>query len=297
MWFATFSGFPRRCFMLMLVTLFTCVTTATNAANNDDKQSRNNKPLTLGFFPIISTVALYKRFAPLRDYLSEELGRPVILKTAKDFSTFVRRTDERRYDIVVTAPHFAVRATDSGKYRIRASLLTNVQQLIVVRSDSAITDIRQLAGRRIATPPKGALMTMMGQHLLESAGLVKEKAPGYIAFTSHNAANEAVIAGEVDAAIASSNIIKKAIMRGDALKTLVAGEKLPNMATLVASDLDPVIGDRIVRILVDMKKSDKGRYILKKIAFPGYRPVTARDYEPARPYMDKVRARYDQAQP
>jgi len=47
----------------------------------EDKQA----PFRFGFFPIISTVALYKRFSPLRDYLSAELGRKVLLLTAKDF--------------------------------------------------------------------------------------------------------------------------------------------------------------------------------------------------------------------
>jgi phosphonate transport system substrate-binding protein len=79
-------------------------------ANSGEPANDEEEALTLGYFPLISTVALFKRFAPLRDYLAESLGRPVILQTAKDFSTFLERSDDRAYDILVTAPHFAVRA-------------------------------------------------------------------------------------------------------------------------------------------------------------------------------------------
>jgi phosphonate transport system substrate-binding protein len=249
-------------------------------------------PLTLGFFPIISTVALYKRFAPLRDYLSEQLQRPVDLKTAKDFPTFLQRTDARDYDIVVTAPHFAVRAADSGKYRIRAALLGDVYQLLVVRKDSPITEPEQLAGKRVATPPRGALMTMIGMRYFEKIGLTGTRLPIYHAYTSHNAANEALLAKEADAVIASSNVIRKAMGKGASFRTIHRSFKLPNMATLIASDLDADLSNRIVRILVTMRDSEKGKQTLKKIGFPGYRAVqSAAEYEPVRPYMQQVVAK------
>ena len=248
-------------------------------------EKNTSRALSLGYFPIISTVALYKRFGPLRDYLAEELKRPVIMKTAKDYPTFVKRTDAREYDIVVTAPHFAVRAADSGQYVVRATLLASVQQLVVVRNDSKIADVQQLAGQAVATPPARALMTMMGvQHFID-AGLTGDKTPKYQPFTSHNAANEAVIGGEVAAAIASSNIIQKAIKQGAPLKIISRGLELPNMATMVAKDRNDEIGDALVAALIRMSKTENGKATLKKIAFPGYREVSASDYEPARPYM------------
>jgi len=253
------------------------------------KQTADTNALSLGVFPIISTVALYKRFAPLRDYLAEKLQRPINLETAKDFPTFVQRTDARQYDIVITAPHFAVRAADSGKYRIRASLLGDVYQLLVVRQDSPITSVRQLAGKRIATPPADALMTMIGIHALTAAGLSGEHTPIFHAYTSHNAANEALLAGEVDAAIASSNVIKKAQGKGALFRILSRSFKLPNMATLVATDQDARIGHRIVQILVDMRNTAQGRQVLKQLRFPGYRAVkTPAEYDPVRPYMEQV---------
>jgi phosphonate transport system substrate-binding protein len=268
------------------VSLFLILCFSLNVYAESEPVNSGEKPLTLGFFPVISTVALYKRFSPLRDYLTLTLGHEVLLQTAKDFPTFTKRTAERQYDIVVTAPHFAVSASDSGLYKIRATLIKDVQQLIVVNKDSSITDVAQLAGKNIATPPDDALMTIMGKQFLKEAGLTGDKAPKFRAFTSHNAANQALMGHEVDAVIGSSNIIKKAIDRGDSLKIIARGQSLPNMALLVATDKDDIIGNQIVKALVDMKKSEKGNYVLNQINFPGYREVTAKDYEPARPYLE-----------
>jgi len=287
----TFTGLLglRRLLLLAGVCLVLGLATTVRAAETRPAAVKDQPALSLGFFPIISTVALYKRFAPLRDYLSDKLGRPVNLATAKDFPTFLKRTDTRNYDIVVTAPHFALRAADSGKYRIRAALQGDVHQLLVVRSDSPISKMEQLAGKRIASPPEDALMTMIGKAFLTRAGLKGARAPIYHAYISHNAANEALLAGEADAAIASSNVIKKAMGEGARFKIIARSFKLPNMATLVATELDKELGDRVVQILVSMKSEPQGREVLKQIRFPGYRAVdSAREYESMRPYLEQA---------
>ena len=62
-------------------------------------------PLTLGVFPYVSPVQLAAFHAPLKDYLTKSLGRPVTLVTAPDFNSFVDRTRDGQYDIIFTAPH------------------------------------------------------------------------------------------------------------------------------------------------------------------------------------------------
>ena len=99
------------------------------------------KPLLMGVFPVVSGVALFKRFAPLKDYLANELGSGIVLETAKDFATFVQRTAECRYDIVITAPHFSLLAADCGDYRIVARPKQDLVSLIVVSKTSAITEL------------------------------------------------------------------------------------------------------------------------------------------------------------
>ncbi len=270
-------------FVLLFMVLLSNHCLATERSNQRDGKDGN--AISLGFFPIISTVALYKRFGPLAQYLSTELNRPVQLKTAKNFPTFFKRTSKRAYDIVVTAPHFAVKASDSTLYKIRATLTSDVQQLIITNTNSSLTSIEQLSGQIVATPPKKALMTKMGKDLFNQIGLKGDKKPIYKAFNSHNAANEAVIAGKVAAAIASSNIVKKEMKQGNPIKIIGRGLKFPNMATLIASDIDKELSNSIIKSLVNMKNTEKGRAVLKQIGFPGYRTINASEYEIVRPYL------------
>ncbi len=274
---------------LSFLCLFVLIFYSSSVLSSDVKAAEGipsqNEKITLGFFPIISTVALYKRFGPLAKYLSDELGKPVQLKTAKNFPTFVKRTSQRAYDIVITAPHFAVKANDSKQYQITSTLLSKVQQLVVVHKDSPINSIEELAGVEVATPPVKALMTKMGKDMFNKAGMIGERSPIYTAFTSHNAANKSVTDGRIKAAIASSNIVNKAMKKGAPLKVIGKGLQFPNMATLIASDIDKETTMSVVDALIKMKNSEKGRATLKKIGFPGYRKVDASDYEVVRPYL------------
>lgn len=245
----------------------------------------------LGVFPIVTPVTLFKRFAALRDYLAERLDHPLELETARDFPTFVRRTTQRRYHLLITAPHFAVRAVDEGHYRIVASLKQALRGLYVVRTDSPIERLQQLAGRALATPPPQALITAAGRLDLEQeVGLRGERAPRYLTFRSHNAAYQAVLGGQAEAAVVSANAVRAALARGTPLRVIGQTRPLPNMAFLVARSLGEATARRVVAALVALEDTDDGRRVLRRLGFPGYRPADIEDYEVLRPYLRLLRA-------
>ena len=244
----------------------------------------NNKPLIMGVFPIVTSGVLFKRFAPLKDYLAKQLGQDIVLQTAKDFPTFVQRTAERRYDIVVTAPHFSLLAADSGDYQIVVRPKKNLESLLVVAKNSKITNVSQLSGKLIATPPKPALTTRSGKDHLESMGLVGENSPSYRAYKTHNAAYQSVIGNDSAAAIVSNNILSKALKRGVPLRVIDKLPPLPAMATLVATNLNEKFAIDVEKALVTMTESEQGLTVLKKVGFPGYLSAGVDDYEIVRPY-------------
>jgi phosphonate transport system substrate-binding protein len=246
---------------------------------------RQQAELKLGFFPLMSTVALFKRFMPLVNYLEAELEIPLVMETARDFPYFVQRTSAREYDIVVTAPHFALLAADSGKYRIVASLKKSLRGLLVVRANSPVNSVAQLAGRNVATPPKQAIITLLGIDYLDQQLTVPAH---YKAFNSHNSAYEAVLGEQVEAAIVSVNVAKKALQKGVKLKVIGRTPPLPNMAVLIATDLPVALAERLQSTLVQMDSQSKGQEVLKSISLPGYRAAGRADYEATRPYIGKI---------
>lgn len=278
--------FPNICFSrylapILLATIIACVHSPLRA---DATPEQSNKPLVMGVFPIVSGGALFKRFAPLKDYLARELGRDMILETAKDFPSFVARTAERRYDIVFTAPHFSLLATDSGDYTIVARPKRDLVSLIVVHKSSKITDISQLSGKVIATPPPPALTTRSGKDYLAEKGLQGASAPRYLAYKSHNAAFQAVSANDAAAAIVANNMLNKALEEGIPLRIIGQLPALPAMAILVATNLDEKLANKVRKILINMEHTRRGREALEKVGFPGYMSASVEDYELVRPY-------------
>jgi len=245
--------------------------------------------LRMGVYPSISTIALLRRFAPLRDYLTRQLGREVVLETAGDIDTFQRRTAQRRYDLVLTAPHFALAALDSGRYRVQVTPTNPLSAQVVVAAAGDIHHFSQLAGARVGTPPPDALISLIGRDLLVRRGLTGPRAPTFQPFETHNAAYKAVLGGDVRAAVISVNIYRRARLEGQPLRSVAHSRDFPGVGILTAADLPAALQARIRRVLVGMSASPGGREALRRVGHPGYRRVAEGEYEVLRPYLRAAR--------
>ncbi len=277
------NGWERRWMALCLAFLYMSPAFALTPAVPQPAESR---PLTLGILPFISPIALFKRFAPLRDYLSQATGRQVLLETARDYPKYVRRTAQRRYDIVLTAPHFVLPALRDGLYQLQATDIERLAAVVLVRSGSAIHDPAQLAGLQIATPPSQAIVTWVGTELIRQATGGND--PEFHTYPSHNAAYRAVGAGEVDAALVVTSVVDPARLTHDGLREIARSESFPAMGILMASDLPPAVRELLTGVLTGMTDSAAGRATLQRIAWPGYRRAESRDFESMRVYAKQV---------
>ncbi len=258
---------------------------STAAATPSARPAKPERPLVMGILPFLSPIALLKRFGPLRDYLAEQTGHPVILQTARDFPTFVRRTQQRRYDIVLTAPHMVLLALDSGHYRLQAAYAKPLAAVILVPRNSAIRTLAQLQDKVVATPPPEAIITVIGRRMLANAGLTGDRAPLYRNYLSHNAAYQAVIGGEANAAIITVNVMHNVVGPGKPLRVLAKSRSFPGLGILTATDLPAALQHRIGETFVDMNQTKAGRETLKRIHYPGYRSAQASEFEPLRVYL------------
>ncbi len=248
--------------------------------------SENSKSLKMGFMPMTGSAATLTRFAPLKDYLAEKLGEKVQLQSAGNLKTFVARTARGEYDIVFTAPHLAVQAADSGHYEVVARLNRDLVSLIVVNVDSGITSIAQLPGQKVATPPAHSAISLVGRAYLTSN---LSKPPRYRVYPSHDAAYEAVMLGEINAGVVSTEAARRAQKVGIPLQEIASTPPLPGMAVLVSRRLTPAQQKKIQQALVDMDKTAVGKNVLKSLALPGFRAASNQTYEVMRPYSNMVK--------
>ncbi|HED15461.1 MAG TPA: phosphate/phosphite/phosphonate ABC transporter substrate-binding protein [Gammaproteobacteria bacterium] len=272
--------------LLHIVSLFvlTCITTSAIAGKYTTR-SNKNKPLTFAILPFLSPIALTKRFAPLRDYLSEKLGKEVVIETASSYEDFTKKTNNGEYDFVLTAPHFTLMALDTGKYELRAAYIKKLQANVVVKTDSLVNSVQDLAGKQIGVPPVKAIITIAGILYLEEQGLIDDRAAHYKAYRSHNAAMLATVSGEVDAAIASNFQVQNQINKGLAIRIVGETRTYPGMGLLTAKRLPSKIKDGFEESLVSMTESEQGKAVLKAIRYPGYKSAQSAEFEPARIFI------------
>jgi len=248
-------------------------------------RKQSAKPLTFAILPFLSPIALTKRFAPLRDYLSEKLGKEVVIVTTSSFEIFIERTANDEYDFILTAPHFTILALDSGNYEVSAVYIKMLQAQVVVRNDSKVNSVNDLAGKSIGVPPVKAIITMAGIKYMEEQGVKDQRRAHYKPYKSHNAAMLATVSGEVDAAIASNFQVMNQIKKGQPLRIVGETRTYPGMGLLAAKRLPDKIRDVYENTLITMKDSDQGKRVLEEIRYPGFRQPHNEEFEPARVFL------------
>lgn len=248
---------------------------------------RAGDALVLGVYPSISTIALMKRYMPLRNYLGARLHHAVFLETAPHVASFVRRTDHGVYDIVVTAPHFGLQALDSRRYVAVAEAVKQLRVEIVVRTGAAIHTLDDLAGRRLALPARSTLAAQATRAYFSKRGMVGKRAPQFHYYISHNAAYKAVLAGDADAAGISANVFVQARRtRHAGLTELMAlPVRFPGVMVLASTRMPAAVRARLQAILLGMRDTRDGQAVLREIHFSGYKHPEPEHYRCLRPFL------------
>ena len=253
------------------------------ALANTSAASDNKKPaLIFGLLPSESAVTKFKRYAPLRDYLSKKLNRKIRLETARNFPEFIKRTKEGQYDFLETAPHFVIAAIDSRKYSVITTIVQPLSAQIVVFKESPHSNLKSLNGLTIATPSPKAIITKIGKTMVKKA---LTNPPLFKTYKTHNAAYESVLGRQSDAAIISVNVFNKAIRQKIPLKSIGQSQEIPNMSILVSTRISSWLKKQLQSSLVNMLNTNEGRHVLKKISYPGYRVTKPKEFDPLRRYL------------
>ena len=246
-------------------------------------------PLILGIFPRNRATETTTMYTPLANYLSERLGRKVVLVTSKDFDAFWKAVTERRFDIVHYNQYHYIQSAQS--YRVVAHNQefgkNAVAGALFVRKDSGITEVSQLRGRTIIFGGgKDAMLSHIApRFLLMQAGL---KEGDYKTEFSVNPPNAllALYHKQADAAgggdiLIDLPVVKNAINTQD-IRLLAATEPLLFLPWAVIRTMPAKLGESIQSILVDLGSSDAGKQVLKAALTTGIGKAGDRDYDPHR---------------
>ncbi|MEH6823499.1 MAG: PhnD/SsuA/transferrin family substrate-binding protein [Motiliproteus sp.] len=252
-------------------------------------------PLVLGVFPRRNATLTTRLFTPMAEYLSQQLGREVTLVTAKDFPSFWRGVTDRSYDIVHYNQYHYIISADT--YQVIAHNKefgrSDVAGSLYVRTDSGITEVSQLKGRRIVFGGgEDAMMSyILPRYLLLEAGLDRGDYDARFANSPPNALmalyfNQAEASGAGDILI-NLPVVKQNLDTTE-LTHLAKTKPLLHLPWAVKQGMNPELRNRIQQSLLQLETTDAGRAILKQAKMTGFGAANDADYDPHRQIVAKV---------
>jgi phosphate/phosphite/phosphonate ABC transporter binding protein len=234
-------------------------------------QAQQGDELKFGFTPVLSPAEMRANFEPLMTYLSDAIGRKVVLYIAKDYGDLRTQMESGQVDIGSFSPFAYVDAQRGGKIRIIAqSILDHAatyRGLIIARKDSGIRSIADLEGKRFAfVDPKSASGYVYPRAMLIEKGVNPEHYFKETIFAGgHDKVIAAVLESRVDAGAIYDGALGVAKGQGiatDGLVTLSSTDPIPHDAIAVRVAMDVALARKIQVALVDLDKSEAGRRVI-----------------------------------
>lgn len=236
------------------------------------------KPLSLAVFPYFSPEQLVTLHKPLKDYLARATGLQLHLMSAPDFKAFKERTAAGRYDLLITAPHLGRLAEKQAGYRWLAVTSNYSEAVFVARRDRGLHTIADLKGRRLALPPRLAIIHQMALETLEQQGLRPGHDVTIVPRKSHDQALYSAILGEVDAAAIGRPTWRR--YRAPEKRTLMVigrSQQIPGFAIMANPRLPDVTVERLRRALYTFPSTPEGKAYFDATGLEGVRQITEQD--------------------
>ncbi len=249
-------------------------------------------PLHLGIFPYLNAHKLYRIYMPVKRELEQTLGRPVLLQTAPSYRSFLERTAAGEYDIVVTPPHFALLAEQESNYRRLARARPVLQGVIVVTRDQSIREISDLRGRKVATPDAMAIVTLLGEELLQGAGINPQDDLSMIATTDVKSSILRLSRGQADAAISVAGVLNSMPAHvQERLRVLALSRDVPHVMFMASPDLDAQAYKDVFEVLMAFDQSPAGARFFRDSRLQELVEITDADMEALGPFVEMIQLR------
>ena len=248
-----------------------------------------DRPLVFGVFPNMTVKQLVENYRPLTDALEKNLQRRIVVYSARDFKTFVERTRQGEYDLLLTAPHLAWLARQDAGYRPLLKYAHPTRGLLVVKADSPFQTPDALRGRTVATADNLAVVVLAMQAELATHGLKRDTDYRTMdAGTHHNAVMQ-VANGRADAAILGlpPYLLLPPELRQQ-LRVLAETPPLSSQMYLTHPRLRDAEAQAIRRALLDFGASAEGRAFMQRGGYGGFAAVDGSELRAFRPYALQV---------
>jgi phosphonate transport system substrate-binding protein len=280
---------PLRLATLLLISF---IVPATCLADTDS--TNNKQAIRFGMLPFVSTHRLIELFLPIKEYLEQNLHRPVKLVTAPNFREYLQRSLDGEYDIYHTAPHFAVLAELEYGHRRLSRYNRSLDGSILVIKNGPIKSIKDLKGKAMITPDRLAIITMLGEVLVRENGLQPGKNITVRHASSHANAILSVAKGKVDAAVVSASVFEK-MPEGIRSKLIILTKtrKVPNVMFMASPTLLETDYQAARKAMLNYTADDPGKAYYARADRKAMANITDENINTLRPYVKILKTRLE----
>lgn len=244
--------------------------------------------IKMGIFPRKPALETTQAYEPLAKYLSSKIGKRVELVVSKDFQAFWEGVKKREYDLVHYNQYHYVKSHKELGYDV---ILMNeefgspkVNAAIIVRKDSGINSVSDLKGKKILFGGnKQAMQSYIGAvQILKQNGLKSGDYAEEFAVSPPNVIlavfNKMADAGGIGEVLLQLQKIKEKVDVSQ-LKVLARGDELPMLCWAVKKEMNKDLAQKIQKTMIDLKKEESGKNILKDAEATAFVSASDKDYD------------------
>ena len=227
---------------------------------------------------------MHRRLTPLTQYLSKKINRPVILKLSPNMPAAINDVATGQVDLAYLTPVAYLKAHKKGNAEILVKTLTNkkgsFQLMIVVREDSPIKTVEDLAGKSFAFGDKAALLQ---RAVVVGAGMPLEKLGSYKFIGHYDNIVRGVLNGDFDAGILKDTKVFAWQKKG--IRVLHSSSPLPPYNITAQSKLDADLKAKLTQAFLDLdinKPEDKKVITALSGKYDGFAPTSDKEYDVVR---------------
>jgi phosphonate transport system substrate-binding protein len=293
-WASSLCGGAGTAFLLALLLLAPGPSRSADPPAAPGAPARAEGSLVIALLPERNVFEQKKRYQPLQDYLSRQIGRPVYFKLLDNYQVIFSEILDGHVDGAFFGSMNGAIAQLKGGVEILArpidlnGVSTYSGYLFTTKGSAITADPKTWKGKRIALVNKATTAGYLYPLALFRTSGQRGDPERYFAkliFTgSHDAAILSVFSGEADLGACKNTVFEEYVRThpevGAALVVLGQSSQVPSNGLGVRPKLDEGLKKSIRAALLGMHESTDGQRALRQFQAQRFVATTAQDYQP-----------------
>lgn len=224
---------------------------------------------------------MHQRLTPLTNYLEAAIGRHVVLTLSADMPGAIEALSNGTVELAYLSPVAYLKAREMGNATLIAKAVTNHRAYfsldIVVREDSPIKKVADLAGKRFAFGDAAALLQ---KAVVVNAGIPLERLGSSVYLGHYDNIVRGVLNRDYDAGIVTDSKARLWVKKG--LRVIYSSPNLPPYNFAATAKMDHALFLELQKALLSLDGTNPAhRKVLDAmgVGYDGFAPANDMEYD------------------